>query len=316
MNATLRNRRVWVAGHTGLVGSAVMRRLGAEGCELLCVAHGELDLRDQQATAAWIEHARPDMIVLAAATVGGIGANASRPADFLYDNLMISANVIHAAALCGTEKLLFLGSSCIYPRHAVQPIVPESLLSGPLEPTNAAYAVAKIAGITLCQSYRTQHGCDFISAMPCNLYGPGDCFDPVRSHVIPAMMVKFHRAKLENVPSVTLWGTGEPLREFLHADDLADGLVMLLRDHSGPDPVNIGSGEEWHIRDLAALMAEITDYAGTILFDSSMPDGVPRKVLDSGVIRGMGWSPSVALRDGLESTYRWYCDTGGIRAAG
>lgn len=315
LSVSLRNRRVWIAGHTGLAGSALVRRLQGEGCALLLPDRKRLDLRDQQATDDWIRGQQPDVIIMAAATVGGIEANRTRPADFLYDNLMMAANVIHAAAARRVSKLLFLGSSCIYPRAAAQPIPPEALLTGALESTNEAYAIAKIAGIKLCQSYRAQHGCDFISAIPCNLYGPGDCFDPLRSHVIPAMLMKFHHARLRNDPAVILWGTGMPLREFLHVDDLATGLLTLLKHYSGSAPVNIGSCEDMTIRDLAFLIADITGYPGEITFNPDMPDGTPRKILDSRVMMAMGWSPSISLREGLESTYQWYLKEGSSRAA-
>ena len=315
MSVSLRNKRIWVAGHGGLVGGALVRRLQAEGAQLLLVDRKTLDLREQAATDAWVRSQQPDAIIMAAATVGGIDANRTRPADFLYDNMMMAANVIHAAAGRGVSKLLFLGSSCIYPRDTAQPITPDALLSGPLEPTNEAYAIAKIAGVKLCQSYRVQHGCDFIAAMPCNLYGPGDRFDLAGSHVIPAMMMKFHQARLRGDFSVTLWGTGTPLREFLHVDDLAAGLVTLLQDYSDAAPVNIGPGSEISISNLASLMAEITGYSGAIHFDSAMPDGVPRKILDSAILRQMGWAPAIGLRDGLAATYDWYCKAGSSRAA-
>lgn len=304
-----------MAGHTGLVGSALMRRLAREGCALLTVDRRTLDLRDQAATERWIKSNQPDGIIMAAAAVGGIEANRSRPAEFLYDNLMMSANVIHAAAQRGVSKLLYLGSSCIYPRMAAQPIAPDALLTGPLEQTNEAYAIAKIAAIKLAQYYRIQHGCDFISAMPCNLYGPGDRFDALNSHVIPALMMKFHEAVRRGDQTVRLWGTGSPLREFMHVDDLAEALVFLLCEYSGDAPVNAGSGQEISIRDLALLMAEITGYSGRIEFDPAMPDGTPRKVLDSGALRATGWAPAIPLRDGLAATYEWYRRAGGSRAA-
>lgn len=304
-----------MAGHTGLVGSAMMRRLAREGCALLTVDRRTLDLRDQAATERWIKSNQPDGIIMAAAAVGGIEANRSRPEEFLYDNLMMSANVIHAAAQRGVSKLLYLGSSCIYPRMAAQPIAPDALLTGALEQTNEAYAIAKIAAIKLAQYYRIQNGCDFISAMPCNLYGPGDRFDALNSHVIPALMMKFHEAVRRGDQTVRLWGTGSPLREFMHVDDLAEALVFLLCEYSGDAPVNAGSGQEISIRDLALLMAEITGYAGRIEFDPAMPDGAPRRVLDSGALRAMGWAPAISLRDGLAATYEWYRRAGGSRAA-
>ena len=292
-----------------------MRRLAREGCALLTVDRRTLDLRDQAATERWIKSNQPDGIIMAAAAVGGIEANRSRPEEFLYDNLMMSANVIHAAAQRGVSKLLYLGSSCIYPRMAAQPIAPDALLTGALEQTNEAYAIAKIAAIKLAQYYRIQNGCDFISAMPCNLYGPGDRFDALNSHVIPALMMKFHEAVRRGDQTVRLWGTGSPLREFMHVDDLAEALVFLLCEYSGDAPVNAGSGQEISIRDLALLMAEITGYAGRIEFDPAMPDGAPRRVLDSGALRAMGWAPAISLRDGLAATYEWYRRAGGSRAA-
>jgi GDP-L-fucose synthase len=297
---SLRNKRIFVAGHGGLVGGAVARRLRREGCTILTVPRVHLDLRRQAAVEEWFAREKPNMVVLAAARVGGIGANAKSPADFIYDNMMIEANVIDAAYRAGVEKLLFLGSSCIYPRMAAQPMTEEALLSGALEPTNEAYAVAKIAGIKLCQSYRRQHGCDFIAAMPCNLYGPGDRYDAEGSHVIPAMMMKMHNAR----EKVTLWGTGAPLREFMYVDDLADALVFLLQNYSGEEIVNVGSGQEVSIRQLAALVADVTGYEGTIVFDASRPDGTPRKVMDGRRLRALGWNPEfTGLRDGLRLAY-------------
>jgi GDP-L-fucose synthase len=306
MGFSLRNRRIWVAGHNGLVGRALVRRLGREDCAILTADRARLDLRRQQDVEAWIRDNRPDAIILAAATVGGIEANRTRPAEFIYDNIMIAANVIDAAAKVGVEKLLFLGSSCIYPRDAAQPMAEDDLLTGVLEPTNEFYALAKISGIKLCQSYRRQHGCDFISAMPCNLYGPGDRYDAVRSHVIPALMMKFHAARKNRIAATTLWGTGTPLREFLHAGDLAEALVLMLREYEGEVPLNIGSGEEISIRDLAVMIAGVTGYEGSIHFDSSKPDGAPRKLLESGGIRGLGWTPCISLRAGLEEIYELY----------
>ena len=311
MNFPLLHKHIWVAGETGMVGQAVVRRLMKEvpDCTLLSAPHAVLDLCDQNQTSAWIAANRPDAIVLAAATVGGIGANSTRPADFLYDNLMIAANVIHAAAALKVSKLLYLGSSCIYPRMTQQPIDEDALLSGPLEPTNEAYAIAKIAGIKLCQAYRKQHGCDFISAMPCNLYGPGDTYDVNASHVIPALILKIGKAMEEGRDYVTLWGTGTPLREFLHVDDLAASLVHLLRDYSDAPPVNVGSGEETSIADLAAMIADHIGYRGKIIFDPTMPDGTPRKVLDSSRMRAMGWAPGITLNDGLRDTVRAFVNS-------
>lgn len=301
----LPNKRIWVAGHNGLVGSALVRALPTD--MVMTIDRDELDLRDQMATRLWVKRNKPDAIILAAATVGGIGDNKARPADFLYDNLMIEANVIHAAYETGVGKLLFLGSSCIYPRDAAQPITEDALLTGPLESTNEAYAIAKIAGIKLCQSYRQQYGAHFIAAMPCNLYGPGDRFDAERSHVIPALMLKMHRSKLEGRPLLELWGTGNPLREFLHVDDLARGLLLMMAEYDAPDPLNIGSGAEVSIHDLAHMMAQVVGYQGQITFNSTYPDGAPRKVLDSTGIRALGWQPRIDLMTGLQETYGWFC---------
>ena len=305
---SLHGKRVWVAGHRGMVGSATVRRLAKESCEILTADRSELDLRDQTGVASWMERAKPDVVIVAAATVGGIYANSTRPADFLYDNLAIETNIIHAAFNQRIEKLLFLGSACIYPREATQPMAEEALLTGPLEPTNEWYAIAKIAGIKLCQAYRKQHGCDFISAQPNNLYGPGDNFDLEGSHVIPALMVKAHEAKLSDANAFELWGSGKPLREFLHVDDLADALVHILKHYSGPVPLNIGTGEEVSIADLARLVAEAVGFRGTLTFDTSKPDGSPRKLLDDRRMKGLGWKSSINLKDGLASTYRWFLE--------
>ena len=301
----LPGKRIWVAGHNGLVGSALVRALPAD--MVMVVDRDELDLRDQMATRLWVKHHKPDAIILAAATVGGIGDNKARPADFLYNNLMIEANVIHAAYESGVEKLLFLGSSCIYPREAAQPITEEALLTGPLEPTNEAYAIAKIAGIKMCQSYRQQYGASFVSAMPCNLYGPGDRFDAMRSHVIPALMLKMHQARQEKRAQLELWGTGSPLREFLHVDDLARALILMLTEYNDSLPLNIGSGDEVSIRDLASTMAAVTGYQGQIVFNPAHPDGTPRKILDSQRVQALGWQPRIDLKTGLQETYDWFC---------
>lgn len=303
---SLRNKKIWVAGHAGMVGQAVSRELSHHDCTVLTAARTDLDLRDQAAVNDWLKIQKPDAIILAAATVGGIEANRTRPEDFLYENLMMAANVIHGAAEHGVEKLLYLGSSCIYPRDTAQPIVEDSLLTGALEPTNEWYAIAKIAGVKLCQAYRKQKGCDFISAMPCNLYGPGDRFDAMRSHIIPALIMKMDHAANENASGVTLWGTGNPLREFLHVDDLARALVFLLQQYSGDEPVNIGSGEEVSIATLAKVVAKATGYNGAIAFDPAMPDGTPRKVLDSSRMRDLGWEPAIKLDDGLIDAVGWY----------
>jgi len=304
----LAGKRVWVAGHRGMVGAAVARRLAAAGCAVLTVGRGELDLRRQAAVEAWLEAARPDAVVLAAARVGGILANATRPGEFLYDNLAIAANVIEAARRAGVAKLLFLGSSCIYPRAAAQPMAEEALLSGPLEPTNEWYAVAKIAGLKLAQAYRRQYGCDFISAMPTNLYGPGDNFDPAASHVLPALLRKVHAAKAAGAARVEVWGSGAPRREFLHVDDLADALAFLLERYSGEGHVNVGSGEEVTIRGLADLVAEVVGYRGGFAFDTTKPDGAPRKLLDCRRLAALGWKPKISLRNGIKQTYEWYLE--------
>lgn len=300
----LTGKRVFVAGHRGMVGSAIVRRLASENCEVLTAGRDVLDLKDQAAVRGWFAAEKPDAVFLAAAKVGGILANDSYPADFLYDNLMIEANVIEAAHRSGTQKLLFLGSSCIYPRLASQPIPEDALLTGPLEPTNEWYAIAKIAGIKLCEAYRRQHGSDFISAMPTNLYGPGDNFDLQSSHVLPALIRKAHAAKQEGAAALPIWGTGSPLREFLHVDDCADACVFLMKSYSDAGHVNIGSGEEISILDLARLVAEIVGFAGSIATDPSKPDGTPRKLMDSGRLRAMGWAPAIALSDGIAATYR------------
>ncbi len=290
-----------------MVGRSLIRALKSHDIELLSAPHSELDLTGQRQTYLWLQTARPDVIFMAAGRVGGIGANMACPADFIRDNLMIAQNVIEGAYRAGVERLLYLGSSCIYPTNAAQPIVEEALLTGPLEETNEAYAVAKIAGLKLCTHYRRQFGCSFISAMPTNLYGPHDRFHADHSHVIPAMMMKFHRAKENNDSHVVLWGTGNPLREFLHVDDLANALVHMAGHYDGETALNIGSGEEINIRALAALMKDITGYQGAVLFDDGKPDGMMRKCLDSSKIRALGWVPSVCLEEGLKAAYAWYC---------
>lgn len=309
---SLRNKRVWVAGHRGMVGSAVMRRLQREECEILT---SSIDLRNQAEVEEWLAQARPDAVILAAARVGGIAANSAYPADFLYDNLMIEANVIHGAYRTGVNKLLFLGSSCIYPRDAAQPIAEDALLTGALEPTNEWYAIAKIAGIKLCQAYRRQHGCNFIAAMPCNLYGPGDLYDAERSHVIPALIMKMHQAKIRGEKRVAVWGTGAPLREFLYVDDLADALVFLLREYEGEAPVNVGSGQEVTIAAVARAVAAITGYRGEIVFDAQRPDGAPRKLMDCGRINALGWQAATGLEEGLHKAYEWYLQNIRVRDA-
>lgn len=304
----LAGRKIFVAGHRGMVGSAIVRRLAREDCEISTAPRNELDLMDQAAVRAWFDTHRPDAVVVAAAKVGGILANDSYPADFLYDNLMIEANVIEAAHRAGVEKLLFLGSSCIYPKFAEQPIREESLLTGSLEPTNEWYAIAKIAGIKLCQAYRRQHGCDFISAMPTNLYGPGDNFNLDTSHVLPALIRKAHEAKQANAPSIEIWGSGTPRREFLHVDDLADACVVLLERYSEAGHINIGSGEDITILDLARLVCDVVGFQGEIVRNADRPDGTPRKLMANDKIKTMGWSPAISLPDGIAGTYRWFLE--------
>ncbi len=299
----LNGKRVFVAGHKGMVGSALVRRLEREECEIL-TAERALDLRDQSATRGWITDNKPDAVILAAAKVGGILANDSYPADFLYDNLAIAANVIEGAHSANVNRLLFLGSSCIYPKLADQPMAEDALLTGQLEPTNEGYAIAKIAGIKLAQAYRTQHGRDYFSAMPTNLYGPGDNYHPENSHVLPALIRKAHEAKEADASSLTIWGSGTPKREFLHVDDLADALVFLLKAYSGAEHVNVGVGEDIAITDLAALVCEVVGFGGAIDTDPSMPDGAPRKLLDCTKLTAMGWQPSISLRDGIADAYR------------
>lgn len=299
--------RIFVAGHRGLVGSAVLRRLEAGGfTNLLLADRSVLDLRDQGAVNTWFEANRPEYVFLVAGTVGGILANSTRPAEFIYDNLMIHGTVVHASHLTGVTKLLYLGSSCIYPRHATQPITEEQLLTGPLEPTNEWYALAKIAGIKLCQAYRRQYGSDFISAMPTNLYGPHDNFDLASSHVLPALMRKFHDAKLSGETTVEVWGTGSPMREFLHVDDLADACVFLMENYSDDLHINVGTGIDLSIRELAEKIRDVVCPQAELQFDTSKPDGTPRKVLDVGRLRNLGWSPSYDLDRGIRETYEWF----------
>jgi GDP-L-fucose synthase len=307
---SLDGKRVFVAGHRGMVGSALVRRLAAEPCEVLTVERREVDLTRQAETESWIAEARPDLIFLAAARVGGILANDTFPADFLYDNLMIEANIIAAAHRAGVRKLVFLGSSCIYPKFAPQPIPEDALLTGPLEPTNEWYAIAKIAGIKLAQAFRKQHGRDFISVMPTNLYGPEDNFDLATSHVLPALIRKAHESKLSGEKSLTIWGTGKARREFLHVDDCADALVFLAKTYSGAEHVNAGYGEDISILELARLVAEIVGFQGEIACDTTRPDGTPRKLMDSERLKRLGWHPRVPLREGIASTYRWYVERG------
>ena len=305
---SLVGRRVWVAGHRGMVGSALVRRLALEDCEVLTAPRSNLDLRDPAAVAAWMMDARPQAVVMAAAKVGGILANNSRPAEFLYDNLLIEAAITEGARQASVEKMLFLGSSCIYPKLAEQPIREEALLTGTLEPTNEWYAIAKIAGVKLAQAYRRQYGCDFISAMPTNLYGPGDNFDLASSHVLPALLRKVHEAKAAGAETVSVWGSGRPYREFLHVDDLADACVHLLKTYSDPQPVNVGTGEDLTIAELAQTIARIVGWSGRFIYDPSKPDGTPRKRLDVSRLNSTGWSARIRLEEGLALTYRWYLE--------
>ena len=298
---------VFVAGHKGLVGSALCRRLGSDGVQPVVAGRSELDLTDQREVDSWFSRNKIDQVYLAAAKVGGIHANDTYPAEFLRDNLVIQTNIIHAAWKTGVKKLLFLGSSCIYPKLAQQPMAEDSLLTGPLEPTNEWYAVAKIAGIKMCQAYRKQYGFDAISVMPTNLYGPGDNFDLENSHVLPALMRKFHEAKEAQAEAVTVWGTGSPRREFLHVDDLADACVYLMQTYSLAEIVNVGWGKDISIAELAGMIRDIVGFAGDIQFDESKPDGTPRKLLDTSRLTELGWRPSISLEDGIASTYDWYC---------
>ncbi len=298
--------RIYVAGHAGLVGSALMRRLEREGFARVLVATREqLDLRDQSAVNAWFRANRPEYVFLVAGTVGGIFANATRPAEFIYDNMMIHATVVHAAHLYGVSKLLYLGSSCIYPRDCPQPITEDALLTGPLEPTNEAYALAKIAGIKLCQAYRRQYGCDFISAMPTNLYGPHDNFDLQSAHVLPALIRKFHDARQSGRRDVVVWGTGTPRREFLHVDDLADACVFLMRHYADPMHINVGTGEDLSIRELAERVRAVIHPEAHIVFDTAKPDGAPRKLLDVSRLHGLGWRHRIGLDEGIAQAYGW-----------
>ncbi len=305
---SLTGKRIWVSGHAGMVGQALVRRLADEDCTVLTIDRAQLDQRRQADVEAWMAKNRPDAVILAAATVGGIVANNTRPGEFIYDNIAIETNVMEAARETGVEKLLFLGSACIYPKMAPQPMTEEALLTGPLEETNEWYAIAKIAGIKMCQAYRRQYGCDFISAQPINLYGPGDNFDLESSHVMPALMRKAHEAKLSGAADFTVWGSGKPLREFLFVDDLADALVFLLERYSGPVQINLGTGEELSIGELAETIARVVGFEGTIRFDTEKPDGTPRKLLDNTRVTEMGWSPKTPLVEGLAKTYSWFLE--------
>ncbi len=301
----LSGKRVWVAGHRGMVGAAVVRRLAAESCEVITVGRDRLDLRDQGAVRDWLAQERPQAVVLAAAKVGGILANDTLPVDFLLDNLLIEAAIIAGAHAAGVEKLLFLGSSCIYPKFAPQPIVEDALLTGPLEPTNEWYAIAKIAGIKLAQAYRKQYGADYISAMPTNLYGPGDNYDLSSSHVMPALIRKVHNAKQAG-GAVEVWGTGTPRREFLHVDDCADACVHLLKTYSGDSHVNVGSGSDVSIMELTRMVMEVIGYDGPVITDPSKPDGTPRKLMDSSRLAALGWQSRIGLREGIADAYRHF----------
>jgi GDP-L-fucose synthase len=300
--------RIFVTGHRGLVGGAIVRRLRAEGIEPMVASRQELDLRDQGAVNRWFAVNQPEYVFLVAGTVGGIYANATRPAEFIYDNLMIHATSVHAAHLTRVKKLLYLGSSCIYPREAAQPMPEEALLTGPLEPTNEPYAVAKIAGIKLCQAYRRQYGCDFISAMPTNLYGPNDNFDLTSSHVLPALIRKFHDARTEGRREVEIWGSGTPRREFLHVDDLADACLFLMRTYSEAGHINVGTGEDVTIRELAGMLRDAICPGVALRFNTDKPDGAPRKLLDVSRIHALGWRHRIGLREGIASTYQWFVD--------
>jgi len=308
MTYALARKRVWVAGHRGMVGSALVRRLEKENCTILTTGRDRLDLRNGNAVQGWMRDSAPEVVILAAARVGGIVANDSWPADFLYDNLAIENAIIHGAFETQVEKLLFLGSSCIYPKFAPQPISEDALLTGPLEPTNEWYAIAKIAGIKLCQAYRRQHGRDYISAMPTNLYGPSDNFDLTSSHVIPALIRKAHNAKAAGAGSMIIWGTGTPRREFLHVDDCVDALVFLLKNYSEDSHVNVGCGMDVTIDELARLVMQAVGFEGTLEHDTSKPDGTPRKLMSNAKLTAMGWTPKISLPEGLRSTYQWFLE--------
>lgn len=304
----LHGKRVWVAGHRGMVGRALVARLEREGCTLLLAGRDEVDLTRQAETEAWLAAERPQAVFVAAARVGGIHANSARPAEFLYDNLAIAQNIVHGAWKAGVEKLLFLGSSCIYPRLAPQPIPEDALLTGALEPTNRAYAVAKIAGIEMCRAYRRQYGCDFIAAMPTNLFGPGDDFDPETAHVPAALLRRFHEARRAGAAECVVWGSGQPRREFLYVDDLADACVFLMRRYSGESHVNVGCGRDMTIADFAETVRRVVGYQGRLRFDAARPDGAPRKLLDVSMLAELGWRASTPLEDGLRRAYAWFLE--------
>ena len=304
----MENTKVWIAGHRGLVGGAIAKRLSRENCTIVTIDRDELDLRDQVGVKKWLEKEKPSIIILAAAKVGGIVANSTQPADFLYDNLVIETNIIKAAHEIEVKKLLFLGSSCIYPRDAKQPMVEEELLTGPIEKTNESYAIAKIAGLKMCEAFRTQYGCDFISAQPTNLYGEGDKFDPEMGHVIPALMVNAHKGKLNNSPKLNVWGSGTPKREFLYIHDLADALVHLLKNYSGKSHINIGTGEEFSIKQLAEKIRDVVGFQGELVFHTTKPDGSPRKLVNNSRLAELGWKSKTCLDEGLTKTYKWYLD--------
>lgn len=312
---SLVGKRIWVAGQRGMVGAALVRKLSESDCELITDPPERLDLRRQDTVEKWLEKMRPDAIIIAAARVGGILANDSYPVDFLEDNLLIETNIIGTAHRVGVDRLLFLGSSCIYPRLAPQPIVEEALLTGPLEATNQWYAIAKIAGIKLAQAYRHQYGRDYISAMPTNLYGPGDNFDLASSHVLPALIRKAHEAKTSGAAQMTIWGSGTPRREFMHVDDCASALVFLLQHYSGAEHINVGTGSDIAIGEVARMVASIVGFNGEIAIDRSRPDGTPRKLLSTEKLAGLGWSPTITLEDGIRATYRWFLDQPSIRTA-
>jgi GDP-L-fucose synthase len=303
---SLKGKRVLVTGYTGMAGGAIWRRLASEDCERIGVGHADLDMTRQKETEKYLASVKPDAIFVASAKVGGIMANSTRPAEFLYENLVIETNLFHAAKVVGVKKLMFLGSSCIYPRMTPQPMKEEALLTGPLEPTNEGYAIAKIAGIKMCDYFRKQYGCDFISAMPTNLYGPSDRYDPANGHVVAAIIMKVHAAKAAGDSSITLWGTGKALREFLFTEDLADAVVFMMKYYSNYGHLNVGTGTEITIRELAEVIAKVAGWSGEIVYDTSKPDGMPRKVMDVSRMSGLGWSAKTTLADGLKIAYDWY----------